>query len=170
MPGLYCSHHTVDIDYPTGPDPMAELRNCTVIGRTQTASLVDRWMHIGVISRWKSAGQDRSAVVANRFAKLLEHRPVGIEKAEGMVEHPMLKCGVSGSSKRPPEREVAEETARGRDADNLLTNQTDGERNEALGLKDVGERTHGTRAQRSYRGQQDDVYALFLQPLRGSRA
>ena len=82
----------------------------------------------------------------------------------------MLEFGIARLAEWTPEREVAPQAAGRRRTFDLLTDRSKGDSGDSLGFEDVGERTHGTRAQWSDRGKEHDVDALITQELGAGRS
>jgi len=92
-------------------------------------------------------------------------RAVGIQQAERVGQHLVLELSVTRTAEWPTEREIAPQAAWRRSVGDLVSHRAKRNCCQALCLEDVGERTHGTRAQRSNRCQQNNIDTLFLQPL-----
>ena len=82
----------------------------------------------------------------------------------------MLEFRIARLAERTPEREVAPQAAGRRRTFDLLTDRSKGDSGDSLSFEDVGERTHGTRAQWSDRGKEHDVDALITQELGAGRS
>jgi len=142
--------------------------DAAVVGGEQAASLVDGGMGVGVVTRGERAGEHLVATIGDRFIEFGEDGFGGVQQGERDVEHAVLELRIARLAERPPEREVTPQTAgRGRALD-LLTDRSEGDGGYPLSLEDMGERTHGTRAQRSNRGEQHDVDTLIAQELGAS--
>lgn len=86
-----------------------------------------------------------------------------------MGEYAVLECSVIRLAEWSPQWEVAEETTRRRRVQHLLADRTHGNRRQTGSLKHVSKRTHGTRAERSDRGEQHDIDPLLAQERRTCR-
>ncbi len=143
--------------------------DAAVVGGEQAASLVDGGMGVGVVTRGERAGKYLVATVGDRFIEFGEDGFGGVQQGERGVQHAVLELRIAWLAERSPKWEVTPQTAgRGRALD-LLADRSEGDGGDPLSLENVGERTHGTRAQRSNRGKQNDVDALIAQELGASR-
>ena len=82
----------------------------------------------------------------------------------------MLELGIARLAERSPEREVTPQTSGRSRTFDLLADRSEGDSGNPLSLEDMGERTHGTRAQRSNRSEEHDVDALIAQELGAGRS
>ena len=95
---------------------------------------------------------------------MLKHRArFGVEQGERTGEHVVLELGILWLAERTPEGEVTPECTRrlGPLDDRQGRGQRDG--GDAGCFEDVGEHTHGARAERSNGGEEHDVDAVGLQ-------
>ena len=120
--------------------------------------------------RRQGAGPGRGAAAGCRPGPRCRRRgsPRGRPRTPGPVASSSEKawrstrCWNSGSAGRPSGRPSGKSHHRPRGRCgvlDLVALRTERDRGQPLGLEDVGERTHGTRAQRSNRREQDDVDA-----------
>ena len=95
---------------------------------------------------------------------------VTLKKAERCRQHAMLERRVPRTTQRTSEREVAVQHPRRARSLGLAADETDPDRRQTGRFEHVGERTHGARAQRSNRGQQDDIDTIVEEQLGGRRS
>jgi hypothetical protein len=156
----------------------AEAHNTGVPGRSeapvpsgaQTVVFIECRVERCVVTRRQRARQRGVGFVDDCDREIFEHRYVGsLQETEGRGKHLMLKVGVVGSAERSAERELAVQHARCASAFGLTANETDADGGEAGLLEHVGERTHGARAERSNRSEENDPHAIVEQLLCGGR-
>ena len=95
---------------------------------------------------------------------LLQHRAgLTFQQRERAAQHVVLELGIVGLAQRPTEWELTVQDARGLHSFGHPADRRDRHGGQAGSLEDVGERTHGTRAEGSNRGQEDDVHTVGLE-------
>ena len=147
----------------------ASLGYRTVIRRPQTLRLVDRRWQLGIVTRWDRTSQWHFVCFDN-LRMCLKDWSVGVEERKGSSEYLALERRVARNTQGPSQRKLAIQRSGRR---HLLGNIAHGSQHhggQTSGFKDVGERTHGTRAQRSNRGEQDNIDLVCQELLRGRRA
>ena len=154
----------VGVDDATGARPVAERGRRP--GRRRGADHVPR--------RRPGGGRDRGAAAAcrpatsvpsscDRLGEDLEHRSWSRRAARRRGAAPDAGTRRRRAAERTTEREVAPQPSGWCGVLDLLALRTERDGGQALGLEDVGERTHGTRAQRSNGCEQHDVDAVLAQ-------
>ena len=113
------------------------------------------------MARRQRARCDRVDVIGNRFPEYLDGRlGAALDHVECVREHAVLEVGVARLSERSSEREVAEEPAWRSGTFDLGADRTEGDGSDPGGFEDMGEHTHGARAQRSDRGEHHHIDAV----------
>ena len=140
-------------DNSAGPGPIAVFLDGTVVSGSQPPHFVERWMQVR-IAPWRQRTAEAGAFrLVDNFRVNVENRFPGIEQREGVGQDPVLKLHIAGHSERASEWKIAPQSpGRGR-VFNLLANGAQGNGSESGLFKNMRERTHGTRAERSHRGE-----------------
>ncbi len=160
----------VGVDDPPGAHAVAVTVDGPVVCGAQPPGLVDCGMRVGIAAWGQRARQHRVAVVG-RWLRRSGRRGVRRRRAARVrLAGPDAGRPHRRDAERAAEREIAEQPARGSGALDLTPHRTECDRGESFGFEDVGERTHGTRAERSDRGEQHHVDALLAQPTPTGRS
>ncbi len=107
-------------DHPTSTDSIAILRDGALVGRSQAAGLIDRWVQGGVVAGGQRAGQHLAAVVLDRLGEDLEDRFISVEQPQGVGQDTVLERRVAWFAQRPTERKVAPQPTRRGSVGDLL--------------------------------------------------
>ena len=127
----------------------------------QSQRFVGCWMKIRVEPGRERTTQRRVGLVHDRFGEVDEHGHVRrCQEIECGAQDSVLKIGVAGKTERPAERELAMQHARSATTFCLGSHEADRDRRETSMLEDVRQGTHGARAERSNRRQDDHVDAV----------
>jgi len=113
------------------------------------------------------AAQRLARPIGHGFREVLQHRAFAFcQKRERFAQDVPLEFGVARLAERPAEREVAMQRARRLQLLRVRTHERQNDGRQAFGFKNMSERTHGARAERSDRGEQNDIHPGLLQELR----
>ena len=86
-----------------------------------------------------------------------------VQQGERRVQYPALDHRIPGTTQRPAQGEVAVQGPGWAGRDDLSADARKGDGGQSGVLQDRCERTHGTRAQRSDRGEQHQVHVVVEQ-------
>ena len=89
-----------------------------------------------------------------------QDRGLGIQQGQGLHQDVPLEVRVGRLTQRPSERELAVQRPRRVHPLDNVAHGGQHDRRQSGGLENVGERTHGTRAERSDRGEEDHVHPV----------
>jgi len=95
----------------------------------------------------------------------LQDGTVGFEQRESLVDHVALERGIARATQRSAQGEFAVQRSRRCHFLGNIAHRGQHDSGQTSGFKDVGERTHGTRAQRSNRSEENDVDCVCEQLL-----
>ena len=155
--------YRIGIQQTGSPRAVAMPRHRAVVSAAKAASLIDCRVRIGIVSRRYQTDERFGDLILDHDVVVLHCRFIRSQQTESSFENPMLERRVARHTEGAAEREVAEKPSGRRRVVELLADRTNGNRRDAGRFEDVGERTNCTRAQWSYRCQQDDIDLFLLQ-------
>ena len=134
-----------------------------IVGLAQSAGLVDGGREFG-IEAGRHAAAEGLFLADHDFGVFFEDGTgFPLEQGECSAQDVVLEVGIVGLAQRSTERELAVQDSRRAHSLADCANRGDRHGGQAGGLEDVGQRTHGTRAERSNRSEEYNVNAVGLE-------